>query len=132
VTEPVPKGVNSVPCTVDGCDHRPKARGLCEKHYRRHLRTGDPNHTRKPGPTGEASAARKAVRLLLSDYSDRKFSRYWTAMGILTDIGRATGNTDLVFDAIRAATRPCGSVNTSALSRRAEQEIMRHIDLFTD
>lgn len=33
-------------CTVEGCDRGVYARGICEMHYRRVLRTGD------PGPTG--------------------------------------------------------------------------------
>lgn len=36
-------------CTIEGCDRKPVAKGLCAKHYMRARRTGDPNHTRKPG-----------------------------------------------------------------------------------
>jgi two-component system, OmpR family, phosphate regulon response regulator PhoB len=36
-------------CTINGCDRKPVAKGLCAMHYMRARRTGDPNHTRKPG-----------------------------------------------------------------------------------
>lgn len=38
-------------CSVDGCDNRAVARKLCEKHYRRYQRYGDPLILmRQPGP----------------------------------------------------------------------------------
>jgi hypothetical protein len=37
-------------CTIDGCEGKPFAKGLCSKHYMRLRRAGDPNVTRKPGP----------------------------------------------------------------------------------
>jgi DNA-binding response OmpR family regulator len=36
-------------CTIEGCDRKPIAKGLCAKHYMRARRTGDPNQTGKPG-----------------------------------------------------------------------------------
>jgi DNA-binding response OmpR family regulator len=36
-------------CTIEGCDRKPVARGLCAKHYMRARRTGDPTQTHKPG-----------------------------------------------------------------------------------
>lgn len=34
------------PCTITGCDARHHCRGLCNKHYRRWLRTGRTRRTR--------------------------------------------------------------------------------------
>ena len=36
-------------CTIEGCDRKPVAKGLCAMHYMRARRTGDPNQTRKSG-----------------------------------------------------------------------------------
>jgi hypothetical protein len=38
-------------CSVDGCDRRADARGLCKKHWRRWRRNGDPGEAadRRPG-----------------------------------------------------------------------------------
>lgn len=36
-------------CSVEGCDRRTYARGLCEPHYRRRQRTGDVNADRAIG-----------------------------------------------------------------------------------
>lgn len=35
-------------CTVDGCDSKTVARGLCSKHWRKWRRYGDPTHVRLP------------------------------------------------------------------------------------
>jgi hypothetical protein len=35
-------------CTVDGCDAKHKARGWCDKHYMRWVRTGDPLAVKPP------------------------------------------------------------------------------------
>jgi DNA-binding response OmpR family regulator len=36
-------------CTIEGCDRKSVALGLCAKHYMRARRTGDPAQTHKPG-----------------------------------------------------------------------------------
>jgi DNA-binding response OmpR family regulator len=47
-------------CTIEGCDRKPVASGLCAKHYMRARRTGDPTQTQKPG------RKRNPARMLMS------------------------------------------------------------------
>lgn len=42
-----------MPCSIDGCETAGRlTKGLCLKHYRRLIRTGDPNMVRPPGVPG--------------------------------------------------------------------------------
>ena len=45
-------------CTIEGCDRKPVASGLCAKHYMRARRTGDPTQTYKPGRKRNARFSR--------------------------------------------------------------------------
>ena len=41
-------------CSIEGCDKPSKSRGLCQTHYMRLRRTGDPNKVRPPGVPGDS------------------------------------------------------------------------------
>jgi DNA-binding response OmpR family regulator len=45
-------------CTIEGCDRKPVASGLCAMHYMRARRTGDPTQTYKPGRKRNARFSR--------------------------------------------------------------------------
>ena len=96
-------------CKVKGCKTKPVAKGLCAKHYMRQRRTGDPMQTgragRKPSPT---LALYRSV--FHSDWGARTIARYAWAMTMLPS------NSKESIAAIKAATRPNGTVNVSRLS----------------
>lgn len=49
----VPDGANrALPCTIDGCDKPRFSRAMCEPHYRRTRRHGDPHHVTPEWRTG--------------------------------------------------------------------------------
>jgi DNA-binding response OmpR family regulator len=48
-------------CTIEGCDRKPVAKGLCAKHYMRVRRNGDPNQTRTPGRKCDPSPMQMGV-----------------------------------------------------------------------
>ncbi|OBI53596.1 hypothetical protein [Mycobacterium sp. E787] len=116
---------NSVtPCSVDSCQRQVKAKGLCEKHYRRMRRTGDPNQVRKPGPAPDPYRAQ--VRgLQYSDFGcERTMQTYVAAMAMLG----AFADHDAFAAALAAATRPNGSLNVSKLRRLADAALMGAIE----
>ena len=41
------RGNGNIPCTIDGCEGRQVGQGLCDKHYRRMRRYGDPLFTKR-------------------------------------------------------------------------------------
>ena len=101
-------------CRIDGCDREPTAKGLCAKHYMRLRRAGDPNRVRKPGwKTSEA-------RNLMREWSPRTFARFTLAMRMLEDAGIGVEEKQR---AIKAASRPNGSMNVAKLLRIAETRL---------
>lgn len=116
---------SSVPCAVDDCTSPVKARELCEKHYRRLLRTGDPHTMRRPGPV--PNTYRGAVRKTLGEWSARTFQRYWSAVRLLGDLGRESGNEGLGASVLREAIRPNGSINVSKLERLAHRHLLMYL-----
>src|SRR6516164_5784108 len=58
-------------CTIDGCDRKPVAKGLCALHYMRPRRTGDPNQIRKSGRRRDP-----APTLMSGDRSPRSNPRW--------------------------------------------------------
>jgi DNA-binding response OmpR family regulator len=63
-------------CTIEGCDRKPVAKGLCAKHYMRARRTGDPSQTRMPGRRRDPSPM-----LMRVDRSPRSNARWSPTAG---------------------------------------------------
>jgi hypothetical protein len=88
-------------CKIDGCDRAPIAKALCAKHYMRLHRNGDANLVRKPGPKRSKSALRERSAQV----------RFDQALRLL----RSVVGEEEAAQAIKAATRPNGSVRVSKL-----------------
>jgi hypothetical protein len=95
-------------CTIEGCNSKMIARGLCAKHYARRRRTGDANQARKRGP--KPSPWLDYLRTLFPNYSPRTRARFAEAMALLSPCGE-----EVRQRAITAASRPNGSLNVSHL-----------------
>ena len=63
-------------CTIEGCDRKPVAKGLCALHYMRARRTGDPNQIRKSGRRRDP-----APMLMSGDRSPRSNARWSRTAG---------------------------------------------------
>ena len=63
-------------CTIEGCDRKPVAKGLCALHYMRARRTGDPNQIRKSGRKRDPSPMLMSV-----DRSPRSNARWSPTAG---------------------------------------------------
>jgi hypothetical protein len=64
-------------CSVTGCGNAAFAKGLCQKHYARVRRHGDPEGLGERGrPRDETKAG---ARDTFAHWSRRKFERYWRA-----------------------------------------------------
>ena len=100
-------------CSIDDCQRPIKAKSLCEMHYRRLLRTGHPQGKGRPGP--QPHPTRTTMRRMFSEMSERTFDTYFAAMGILW----AFADQADIEAAVRAATRPNGSLNVTKLRRAA-------------
>ena len=74
----------------------------------------------KPGP--KPDPARAYARKLFSEWSERTFATYWSAMQRLD-----VGGEDAKRAALAAAIRPNGSINVSKLARIADQELMKAV-----
>lgn len=69
--------VSMAHCSVIGCGNAAFARGLCQKHYARTRRHGDPEKLGERGrPRDETKAG---AREAFSHWSPRKFERRWQA-----------------------------------------------------
>jgi hypothetical protein len=95
-------------CTIEGCDSKVIARGLCAKHYARRRRTGDVNRARKRGP--KPSPWLDYLRTQFPSYSPRTLARFAEAMALLLPCSE-----EMKLRAIKMATRPNGSVNVRYL-----------------
>jgi hypothetical protein len=110
-------------CKIKGCWGKPVAHGLCAKHYMRLQRHGDVNRTLKRGP--KPHELTPTLRQMFPELSPRTFARYMQAMTLLGTY--CDGETRKA--AIKAASRPNGSLNMSKLlaiamayARDAEEE----------
>jgi hypothetical protein len=106
-----------VECRIENCGKTARAKGLCSAHYARLYRGGDPSVKRQGGP--QRDAARAAAVALFPDWSLRTQARYWKAMRQLQRVDSLRG-TNHFETALKASTRPNGSINVSKLERRAE------------
>jgi hypothetical protein len=111
-------------CSIEGCDAKPVARGLCAKHYMRQRRAGDPMKTGRPGRPKASDTYTMLVRnkgFSFSETSKRTQDRMIRAWRIL----KACGGQEALEAAILKARRPNGSVNYSLLERLANAAMFR-------
>lgn len=97
----------SIVCTIEGCDTKPVTEEFCAKHYMHQRRTSDPNQVRKPGRKRSP-----ALELLTENRSQRANMRFVRAAQRL---GEAGVDDDALRQAIKAASRPNGTLNISRL-----------------
>lgn len=65
------------------------------------------------------------MRRLFSDWSDRTFARYWKAHSLLIALMHEGALDRAGYEqAIKASTRPSGSINVTKLGRIAEAKLM--------
>ncbi|MGA7487905.1 MAG: hypothetical protein WBW74_13335 [Xanthobacteraceae bacterium] len=93
-------------CKIEKCKGKTVAQGLCAKHYMRLRRTGDPLRTEKRGRKTPPCLA--LSRSTFPEYSQRTIARYAQAMKLLSVCGEGA-----LVEAIKAATRPNGTINVS-------------------
>ena len=102
-------------CSIEGCDGKTVAKGLCAKHYMRVRRTGDPSKTRPPGPPRKGGLT-AFLRSKFSDLSPSTQNRHIRAYKVLT----AFGGQEALEAAILKASRANGSLNVAAMERQAD------------
>ena len=108
-------------CRIKGCYGKSVAHGLCQKHYMRLRRTGDPNRIGKPGP--KLPEWRKALREMFQDIqSPRTHARYIEAFKLLQAFDPETRKA-----AIEQAGRPNGTLNVSKLLNIAMRMTLRKL-----
>jgi hypothetical protein len=97
-------------CKIKGCEGKAIAKGLCAKHYMRARRTGDPKQVGKPGRPPDPIIGMWRDQMCEFGWSPRTMARYVEAMALLRDMDMETKRA-----AVKAATRPNGSMNVSKL-----------------
>lgn len=76
-------------CTVEGCQSRANARGLCHMHWKRWHLYGDPMKT-KTAPTGEPSAfLDRAAQSVTDDCIEWPYAKQKTGYGVF-QVGKST------------------------------------------
>ena len=94
-------------CSIKTCCGQSVAHGLCQKHYMRLRRCGDPNRVGKRGPSGRNGSKGFAhVPKLQPAHPGAPI----TAFKLLSALGSEAHNA-----AVAQATRPNGSLNVSKL-----------------
>jgi hypothetical protein len=104
-------------CSIDGCDAKPVAKGLCAKHYMRTRRHGSAAVKHKTGPKPGTKVDSDLDKSLFPEWSPRTIARYTEAERAMRSVPEEKRK-----EAILAATRPNGSLNVSALYRLAVNE----------
>jgi len=108
-------------CSIEGCDAKPVAKGLCAKHYMRQRRTGDPMKTSGPGRPKMNDTSATIIREMFRDLGKRTQDRQIRASRILC----ACGGQEALEAAILKASRPNGSLNFSLLERLADSALLK-------
>jgi hypothetical protein len=93
-------------CSIPDCGTPASAGGLCPKHYMRARRHGDPGIVHKRGP--KAGPKLRGVGLFVSPRTEARFDRAWRLDRWLQ---HEFGAEPYLDEAIKAATRPNGSLN---------------------
>jgi hypothetical protein len=112
-------------CSIDGCDAKVVAKGLCAKHYMRQRRNGDPEKVRKAGrPKTEWSH-----HVDHSDHWSRRTQARFKAAVILL---RSLNPEDDQFmqEALKLmelARRPSGETNVSQFLDLAAERYLAHL-----
>lgn len=88
-----------------------------------------PTGTKQPGKPGpKPDQARAIMRRLFAEWSDRTFARYWKCHKRLIALKEYGAIDDAGYEnAIKAATRPNGSLNISKLERVTEGKALMWI-----
>ena len=107
--------MTTVGCKIEGCSNKSVAKGLCAKHYMRQRRTGDAEQVRRPGRKPDPRLSRLRATMGPNFGSRSTFYRYDLAIQGLASLDGAVAR-----NAIRAATRPHGSINVSKLLELAK------------
>jgi hypothetical protein len=98
-------------CKIKDCDGKVVAHGLCQKHYMRLRRHGDPEKVGKRGPRlPEWQKGYSAMMSVNYEQSARTHARQLQAFRLLRTLDSETHQW-----AIKQASRPNGSLNTSKL-----------------
>src|SRR5271169_5815153 len=100
-------------CSIPDCANRAAAHGLCQKHYMRLRRHGDPGAVNKRGPKPAADA--EAARMMLPESSPRTQARFACALRLDKDIREVFGEKMILLTASAAATRADGSRSVSLI-----------------
>jgi hypothetical protein len=95
-------------CRIKGCSGEAVAHGLCQKHYMRQRRAGNPEKVGKRGP--KSPEWRKTLREMFQEQSPRTHARYIKAFKLLQAFDAEARKA-----AIMQASRPNGSLNVSKL-----------------
>jgi hypothetical protein len=98
-------------CDIKGCYGKLVAHGLCQKHYMRLRRYGDPNRVNKRGP--KRPEWEQQLRAFLEQGSERSpstLARQVKAFKLLAAFGAEAQEAG-----VRHASRPNGSLNVSKL-----------------
>jgi hypothetical protein len=105
-------------CSVEECNAKAVANGLCQKHLMRLRRTGSVETVGKAGRP--IDPVRLGMRRWVDGCSERTFAKYWAATRMLKEVVPH----EEVLAAIQEATRPNGSVNYAKLERIAIRALM--------
>ena len=95
-------------CKIKDCDGKSVAHGLCQKHYMRLRRTGDPERVGRRGP--KLPEWEQGYRALFPEVSPRTLARLLQAFKLLRTLDPETHKW-----AVEVASRPNGSLNVSKL-----------------
>jgi hypothetical protein len=103
-------------CSIEGCDGKAIAKGLCAKHYMRLRRTGDPGSERKRGRPRDQDEMLAMTRTMFKEFSPRTIARHVRASRLLFAVLDGKTHEEI----IKSCIRPSGSFNFSKLLRLAE------------